>query len=317
MAWLLVVASGSALPCHAGLDLVARPTVHQPVDAGSLAEWFLRASTHEPPCDRRAARAGATASATSSSSRARPTPRASRSGSSRSPPAACSRSTSTTTEDDAFYILEGEMTFFFGDEEVAAPPGTFVLVPPGVAHGFRNDGDVAGADAQHPRAGRLRPADRALQRGVGEAMKPPKTQYARSGDFSIAYQVVGDGPLDLVHVPGLVSHLDHAWTHPEVRALHAPVASFARVILYDKRGTGLSDPSSSRPRSRSGSTTLRAVMDAVGCDRAALFGCSEGGRWRASSPPRTPSGSRADRCCGTFARATPGPPDHPGELTTS
>src|SRR3954451_23268344 len=73
-------------------------------------------------------------------------------------------------------------------------------------------------------------------------MKPPKTQYARSGDFSIAYQVVGDGPLDLVHIPGLISHVDHAWTHPKYVRFMRLLSSFARVIVYDKRGTGLSDP---------------------------------------------------------------------------
>src|SRR5438093_625256 len=73
-------------------------------------------------------------------------------------------------------------------------------------------------------------------------MKPPKTQYTRSGDFSIAYQVVGDGPLDVVHIPGLVSHLDHAWTHPKYVRFMRQLSSFARVIVYDKRGTGLSDP---------------------------------------------------------------------------
>ena len=78
----------------------------------------------------------------------------------------------------------------------------------------------------------------ALNSGVGDAMKPPKTQYARSGDFSIAYQVVGDGPLDLVHIPGLVSHLDHAWTHPKYERFMRLLSSFARVIVYDKRGTG-------------------------------------------------------------------------------
>ena len=83
-----------------------------------------------------------TASATSSSSRGRPIRRASRSGSSRSQRAASSEAHVHDGEDDAFYILDGEMTFVIGEEEVAAPPGTFVLAPPGIEHGFRNDGDV-------------------------------------------------------------------------------------------------------------------------------------------------------------------------------
>jgi pimeloyl-ACP methyl ester carboxylesterase len=69
----------------------------------------------------------------------------------------------------------------------------------------------------------------------------PTTRYATSGDYSIAYQVVGDGALDLVVVPGFVSHLEHAWENPAYAHFLERLASFSRLILFDKRGTGLSD----------------------------------------------------------------------------
>jgi len=84
----------------------------------------------------------------------------------------------------------------------------------------------------------------------------PATRYARSGDLSIAYQLVGDGSVDLVHIPGAVSHLDFAWEHPGYVRFMRRLGSFARVAAYDKRGMGLSDPVTRRRRSRSGSTTL-------------------------------------------------------------
>src|SRR5205809_935882 len=73
-------------------------------------------------------------------------------------------------------------------------------------------------------------------------MQPPKTQYARNGEVNIAYQVVGNGPIDLAVVPGFISHLDLWWTIPETMAFIRRLAGFSRLILFDKRGTGLSDP---------------------------------------------------------------------------
>jgi pimeloyl-ACP methyl ester carboxylesterase len=107
---------------------------------------------------------------------------------------------------------------------------------------------------------------------------PPETQYARSGDIHIAYQVTGDGPIDLVYVPGWVSHLEHAWEYPPyARCLHR-LGSFARLIRLDKRGTGLSDrvPVSELPMLEQRMYDVRAVMDAVGSERAVLFGVAEG-----------------------------------------
>lgn len=108
-------------------------------------------------------------------------------------------------------------------------------------------------------------------------MTQPETKFAQSGDVSIAYQVLGEGPLDLVHVPGLVSHLEYAWENPtNARFLHR-LASFSRLILFDKRGTGLSDRITNIPTLEQRMDDVRAVMDAVGSERAALFGVSEGG----------------------------------------
>jgi pimeloyl-ACP methyl ester carboxylesterase/class 3 adenylate cyclase len=104
----------------------------------------------------------------------------------------------------------------------------------------------------------------------------PETRYARSGDVSIAYQVVGDGPFDLVFVPAFMTHIELRWTVPSFAASLKRTASFSRLILFDKRGTGMSDRVTGVPTLETRMDDLRAVMDAVGCRRAALFGVSEG-----------------------------------------
>jgi class 3 adenylate cyclase len=105
----------------------------------------------------------------------------------------------------------------------------------------------------------------------------PETRYAKGPGGDIAYQVVGDGPMDLVVVPGWFSHVDLLWSFPGWASFIADFASFARVILYDKLGTGLSDPTDGVPTLESRVDDLRAVMDAADSPRAALFGMSEGG----------------------------------------
>jgi class 3 adenylate cyclase len=105
----------------------------------------------------------------------------------------------------------------------------------------------------------------------------PKTQYTKSGDVNVAYQVFGDGPFDLVFVYGFVSHLDFQWTDPAFTALYRHLASFSRVIVFDKRGTGLSDPVGAAPTFDERMEDVRAVMDAAGSERAVLVGYSEGG----------------------------------------
>ncbi len=107
----------------------------------------------------------------------------------------------------------------------------------------------------------------------------PETRYAKSGEVNIAYQVVGDGPLDLVFVPGWISHLEVGWEEPSFARFLRRLASFSRLILFDKRGTGLSDRVSvmELPTLEQRMDDVRAVMDAAGSERAALFGVSEGG----------------------------------------
>lgn len=119
----------------------------------------------------------------------------------------------------------------------------------------------------------------------------PATRYARSGSVRIAYQVIGKGPLDLVFVPGFISNLDHAWDEPILATFLGRLASFSRLILFDKRGTGLSDRIGDLPTLEERMDDVRAVMDAVGSERAALFGISEGGAmamlFAATYPERT------------------------------
>jgi class 3 adenylate cyclase len=107
-------------------------------------------------------------------------------------------------------------------------------------------------------------------------MAPPETRYARSGDVRIAYQTIGDGPLDLVFVPGFISNLDLVWESAYAH-FFTRLATFSRVILFDKRGTGLSDRMAGIANLEERMDDVRAVMDAVGSERAALFGVSEGG----------------------------------------
>jgi pimeloyl-ACP methyl ester carboxylesterase/DNA-binding winged helix-turn-helix (wHTH) protein len=110
-------------------------------------------------------------------------------------------------------------------------------------------------------------------------LRLPETMYARSGDVNIAYQVIGDAPLDLVFVMGWVSHLEYFWREPNFARFLMRLASFSRLILFDKRGTGLSDrvPIHQLPTLEQRMDDVRAVMDAVGSERAALCGVSEGG----------------------------------------
>jgi class 3 adenylate cyclase/pimeloyl-ACP methyl ester carboxylesterase len=105
----------------------------------------------------------------------------------------------------------------------------------------------------------------------------PETKYARSGRLHIAYQVVGEGPFDLVLVPGFVSHVEEAWQTPSLARFLSSLAGFSRLILFDKPGTGLSDPLMGAPPLDERMDHVRAVMDAAGSERAALFGISEGG----------------------------------------
>src|SRR5690349_4629296 len=145
-------------------------------------------------------------------------------------------------------------------------------------------------------------------------MNSPETKYARSGDVSIAYQVVGDGPIDLVHIPGLLSHLDLAWEHPKYRRFMERLSRFARVIVYDKRGCGLSDPVTEPPAVEERIDDTRAVMDAEGVESAAVFGCSEGAALSAFFAAAHPDRVSHAILYGSFARLTPDPPDYPWDV---
>jgi len=141
-------------------------------------------------------------------------------------------------------------------------------------------------------------------------MSSPPTRYARSGDVSIAYQVVGDGPVDLVLVQGFATHLEIQWESPLFQHFFERIGSFARLILFDKRGTGLSDPVPSVPTLEQRVDDVRAVMDAAGSERAALFGISEGGPMSVLFAATHPERATALILYGAMARTTEAP-DYP------
>ena len=108
-------------------------------------------------------------------------------------------------------------------------------------------------------------------------MERPQTNYARSGDVSIAYQSVGEGPQTTIVCPGFVSNVEQCWAEPVFHRLITRAAQLGRVLIFDKRGTGLSDPVARPPTFDERTDDIRAVLDDAGVDRAALFGISEGG----------------------------------------
>jgi len=132
-------------------------------------------------------------------------------------------------------------------------------------------------------------------------VQPPRTQYVERDGISIAYQVVGDGPIDLLMSPGFVSHLDLQWTAPRMSRVLARLASFARLIVYDKPGTGLSDPIPQLPTLEERVADMEAVLDAAGSERAALFGISEGGPTSVLMAAMRPQRITSLILCGTFA----------------
>ena len=119
----------------------------------------------------------------------------------------------------------------------------------------------------------------------------PRRATRRAVMSNVAYQVLGEGPIDLVYVWGWISHLDFQWTNPTIESFLRRVASFSRLIMFDKRGTGLSDPVGAAPTFEERTDDVRAVMDAVGSERAALLRFSEGAAlsvlFAATYPDRT------------------------------
>lgn len=144
-------------------------------------------------------------------------------------------------------------------------------------------------------------------------MATHETRYAHSGDTSIAYQVVGDGPLDLVVVWGTMSHVEMLWESPETAYFLNRLASFSRLILFDKRGCGLSDRLSGQPTLEERMDDVRAVMDAVGSERAAIFGESEGGPMSIMFAATYPERTSALVLYGSFARLVD--EDFPGAVS--
>jgi pimeloyl-ACP methyl ester carboxylesterase len=131
---------------------------------------------------------------------------------------------------------------------------------------------------------------------------PPKTRYAKSGSVHIAYQVLGSGPLDLVIVPGFVSNIDLVWEWPPLARMIERLAGYARVILFDKRGTGLSDRVGGIPPLEERMDDVRAVMDAAGVEQATVFGVSEGGSMAALFAATYPARTRSLVLYGAFTR---------------
>jgi pimeloyl-ACP methyl ester carboxylesterase len=135
-------------------------------------------------------------------------------------------------------------------------------------------------------------------------VRVPDTQFARSGEVNIAYQAVGDGPCDLVFVPGFVSHVELGWGLPGRADFLRALADFSRLIVLDKRGTGLSDRVRDLPTLETRVEDMKAVMDAAGSERAALFGVDAGGSTAVLFATKYPERTLALVLYGTSARYT-------------
>ena len=141
-------------------------------------------------------------------------------------------------------------------------------------------------------------------------MSAPATRYAKSDEVSIAYQVVGSAPVDLALVLGFATHLDMQWEAPPMAKFFERLASFSRLMLFDKRGTGLSDPVSDVPTLEQRVDDVRAVLNACGSERAALFGVSEGGPMSVMFAAAHPERVSALILHGAMGRTTEAP-DYP------
>ena len=142
-------------------------------------------------------------------------------------------------------------------------------------------------------------------------MEAPEVHYAKSGAVNIAYSVIGQGAGDLVLVPGFISHLEIDWEEPRHARFLQRLASFSRLIMFDKRGTGLSDRPGGLPDLETRMDDVRAVMDAAGSERAALFGYSEGGPMACLFAATYPHRTTALVLYGTYARRRDPDGDYP------
>jgi class 3 adenylate cyclase len=151
-------------------------------------------------------------------------------------------------------------------------------------------------------------------------MAHSETRFAKAGDLSIAYQTLGDGDIDLILIPQWLSNIEQYWEHPEAAYFLRRIASFARLIIFDKRGTGLSDPVPSTQTLEERMDDVIAVMDAVGSERAVLFGPSEGGPMAALFAATYPERCISLILYGTLARwlrAPDYPQGRPPELVAA
>ena len=133
-------------------------------------------------------------------------------------------------------------------------------------------------------------------------VEPIRTRYAKNGDINVAYQVFGEGDVDLVFVPGFISHIENYWDEPRLAKWLRKLGSFSRVILFDKQGTGLSDRASKLPGMDERMDDVGVVMDAVGVEQAAIFGISEGGSLATLFAASHPDRSKALILYGAFAQ---------------
>jgi pimeloyl-ACP methyl ester carboxylesterase/DNA-binding winged helix-turn-helix (wHTH) protein/class 3 adenylate cyclase len=172
--------------------------------------------------------------------------------------------------------------------------------------GYRFIADVARAAP----AGTVESTAAAATVAAPLGVTPGPVQYARSGGVNIAYQLCGSGPVDLVFVMGWVSHLEYFWKEPSFARFLGRLASFSRLILFDKRGTGLSDPVTRLPTLEQRMDDVRAVLDAAGSRRAVLLGVSEGGPMCSLFAATHPAQTEALVMIGTYARRLRAP-DYP------
>jgi pimeloyl-ACP methyl ester carboxylesterase len=145
---------------------------------------------------------------------------------------------------------------------------------------------------------------------MADTSTEPLIRYAKSGDINLAYMVVGGGDLDVVMVPGFISHLEIGGENPRIQHLGGRLASFSRLLLFDKRGMGLSDPVPSAPPLQERMDDIRAVMDAAGFERAAILGFSEGAPLAILFAATYPDRVKALVLYGAMARTT-WAPDYP------
>jgi pimeloyl-ACP methyl ester carboxylesterase/DNA-binding SARP family transcriptional activator len=156
---------------------------------------------------------------------------------------------------------------------------------------------------------RVRAFERPSSR-IAPALAIPKTRYTKSGDVNIAYQIAGGNGPDLVFVMGWVSHVEYFWTHPRVADFFRRLAGFSRLILFDKRGTGLSDRVTTMPDLRQRMDDVRAVMVGAGSSEAFVMGVSEGGPMSALFAATFPERTKGLVIYGGYARRT-WAPDYP------